>query len=107
METPAVINPRNDPLEKDEEVEVMKTEQIVLERLPLPEQLANRSEEEIAQLEKRLVRKLDCYMLPAVFILFLLNILDRYVDTVMCRSHVLTRSETTSPTPRLRVFQKT
>lgn len=50
----------------------------LLEKLPLPQELASLDDVEVEKLEKTLVRRLDMFMLPAVVILFLLNILDRY-----------------------------
>ena len=43
----------------------------------LPEILQDYSSEELAAMEKKLVRKLDVRTLPILIILFLLNILDR------------------------------
>jgi hypothetical protein len=48
-----------------------------LQQLPLPVELEGRSREELQQLEKKLVRQLDFHLMPAVVILFLMNILDR------------------------------
>ncbi|KAJ5536691.1 hypothetical protein N7513_009877 [Penicillium frequentans] len=58
-----------------ESFEVVKP--IALQQLPLPEELASWDSHDLEKLEKRLVRKLDCCLLPAVIILFLMNILDR------------------------------
>ncbi|KAJ5851775.1 uncharacterized protein N7529_011160 [Penicillium soppii] len=48
-----------------------------LQQLPLPRELVQLNDDELAKLEKSLVRKLDSCLLPAVIILFLMNILDR------------------------------
>ncbi|KAJ5966319.1 hypothetical protein N7481_013033 [Penicillium waksmanii] len=48
-----------------------------LQQLPLPVELASLGSDEIEQLEKGLVRRLDTCLLPSVVILFLMNILDR------------------------------
>ncbi|KAF2656246.1 MFS general substrate transporter [Lophiostoma macrostomum CBS 122681] len=45
--------------------------------LPLPDELAHLGPEEQRQLERSLVRRLDCTLMPVVALLFLLNILDR------------------------------
>ncbi|KAK6849064.1 fad-binding domain-containing protein [Apiospora arundinis] len=45
--------------------------------LPLPEELAHLPEDEIRRLDRRLTKTLDMTLLPVVFLLFLLNILDR------------------------------
>ena len=58
-----------------ESVEVLKP--LALQQLPLPQELASYESEDIIRLEKQLVRKLDSYLLPAVILLFLMNILDR------------------------------
>lgn len=50
-----------------------------LQQLPLPAELASWSEDEVKELEKGLVRRLDSCLLPSVVILFLMNILDRCV----------------------------
>jgi hypothetical protein len=50
-----------------------------LQQLPLPRELVQLNDDELAKLEKSLVRKLDSCFLPAVIILFLMNILDRSV----------------------------
>ncbi|KAH8658361.1 major facilitator superfamily domain-containing protein [Xylariales sp. PMI_506] len=47
------------------------------DELPLPEELADTSNDELRQLERGLVRRLDLSLMPVVFLLFLLNILDR------------------------------
>lgn len=48
-----------------------------LQELPLPVELDGHSQEELKQLQRKLVRHLDFYLMPAVVILFLMNILDR------------------------------
>lgn len=55
------------------------TEKIVaqLDDLPLPEELQHLDEEERHTLNRSLVRRLDCTLMPVVALLFLLNILDR------------------------------
>ncbi|KAJ5947398.1 hypothetical protein N7466_000413 [Penicillium verhagenii] len=58
-----------------ESIEVVKP--IALQQLPLPEELASWESNDLDNLEKGLVRKLDSCLLPAVIILFLMNILDR------------------------------
>jgi hypothetical protein len=45
--------------------------------LPLPEELQHLGPDELRVLEKSLVRRLDCTLMPVVALLFLLNILDR------------------------------
>ncbi|KAF6808785.1 hypothetical protein CPLU01_15618 [Colletotrichum plurivorum] len=45
--------------------------------LPLPQELENLNEDELKVLGRGLTRRLDLTLMPAVFILFLLNILDR------------------------------
>ncbi|KAK9784537.1 hypothetical protein SCARD494_12792 [Seiridium cardinale] len=47
------------------------------DELPLPDELAHLTRDECRQLERRLTRRLDCTLMPVVFLLFLLNILDR------------------------------
>lgn len=54
-----------------------------LQQLPLPAELASYGNDEIEKLEKGLVRRLDTYLLPSVVILFLMNILDRYVLSLL------------------------
>lgn len=64
-----------------EEVEFVKPGP--LQRLPLPPQLAHLEDEGLVQLENGLVRRLDSCLLPAVVILFLMNILDRFVIVIL------------------------
>lgn len=45
------------------------------DELPLPEELAHFSHDELEKLEKNLVRRLDWTLTPVVVLLFLLNIL--------------------------------
>ena len=52
-----------------------------LQQLPLPVELASLEPGEIETLERDLVKRLDCCLLPAVIILFLMNILDRLVTS--------------------------
>lgn len=58
-----------------ESVEVVKP--AALQQLPLPDELASLESRELEKLEKGLVRRLDTCLLPAVIVLFLMNILDR------------------------------
>ncbi|XHG07690.1 hypothetical protein AWENTII_010825 [Aspergillus wentii] len=48
-----------------------------LEELPLPVELASLDRDEIKRIERSLVKRLDFCLLPAVVVLFLMNILDR------------------------------
>lgn len=45
------------------------------DELPLPQELENLSADELKVLDRGLTRRLDLTLMPAVFILFLLNIL--------------------------------
>lgn len=45
------------------------------DELPLPEELAHLTQDDLAKLEKNLVRRLDWTLMPVVVLLFLLNIL--------------------------------
>ena len=48
-------------------------------RLQAPEFIRNLSPEERERLEKRLKRKIDARLLPAVIVMYILNYIDRYV----------------------------
>ncbi|KAL4794070.1 major facilitator superfamily domain-containing protein [Aspergillus venezuelensis] len=48
-----------------------------LRELPLPVELERHTPEELQHMEKKLVRHLDFHLMPAVVLLFLMNILDR------------------------------
>lgn len=61
----------------DIRVERLEHVELAAEDLPLPPELAGLGGEELRQLERQVVRRLDCFLLPAVVLLFLLNILDR------------------------------
>ncbi|KKY17974.1 putative allantoate permease [Phaeomoniella chlamydospora] len=52
-------------------------EVLVTQGLPLPSELSHLDNDELRKLEKDTVKRLDCFLLPAVVLLFLLNILDR------------------------------
>ncbi|KAI8624628.1 retrograde regulation protein 2 [Xylariaceae sp. FL1651] len=54
-----------------------KPQQLLLNELPPPDELSHLSEDELITLETTLTRRLDFTMMPVVFLLFLLNILDR------------------------------
>ncbi len=54
------------------------------QELPLPVELEGKSPADLEKLEKKLVRRLDFHLMPAVVILFLMNILDRYVALCRC-----------------------
>ena len=56
---------------------IEKIAQLTGDNLPLPEELQHLDEEGKRKLEKGLVRRLDCTLMPVVALLFLLNILDR------------------------------
>jgi hypothetical protein len=63
-------------LSLDAKEEIIKP---TLDELPLPEELSHLAGDHEAQrnLEKNLVKRLDCTLMPVVALLFLLNILDR------------------------------
>jgi hypothetical protein len=48
-------------------------------RLQAPEFIRNLTPEERAHLEKRLKRKIDLRLLPAVIIMYIMNYIDRWV----------------------------
>jgi hypothetical protein len=48
-----------------------------LDELPLPEELQHLDQNGQRKLERSLVKRLDCTLMPVVSLLFLLNILDR------------------------------
>ncbi|KAK8004258.1 hypothetical protein PG989_003977 [Apiospora arundinis] len=56
---------------------INKPRHLLPDDLPLPEELAHLPEDEIRRLDRRLTKTLDMTLLPVVFLLFLLNILDR------------------------------
>lgn len=60
-------------------VDVETVERIIklTDELPLPEELQHLNGNEIQKLDKSLVKRLDCTLMPVVVLLFLLNILDR------------------------------
>ena len=61
---------------KDSGIDHVEKPQFLLpDDLPLPEELAHLTQDEQRQMERRLTRRLDCTLLPVVFLLFLLNIL--------------------------------
>lgn len=53
-------------------------------RLQAPEFIRNLSPEERERLEKRLKRKIDARLLPAVIVMYILNYIDRYVLFPAC-----------------------
>ncbi|KAK8038339.1 hypothetical protein PG994_015106 [Apiospora phragmitis] len=57
--------------------QVDKPQYLLPDGLPLPDELAHLSQEEERNLNRRLTKMLDIILMPIVFILFLLNILDR------------------------------
>lgn len=64
------ITPHKDDAEHFED-----PKDLVPDNLPLPDGIADLSAAEQAQLNRQVTRRLDLTLLPAVFILFLLNIL--------------------------------
>ncbi|KAJ5104935.1 hypothetical protein NUU61_002282 [Penicillium alfredii] len=64
------------PSKRDVEL-IEDVKAVPLQQLPLPEELASHEAHELQKLEAGLVRRLDTCLLPAVIILFLMNILDR------------------------------
>lgn len=65
-----VITPKKDDATHHED-----PKDLIPDNLPLPDEIADLSEAEQAQLNRQLTRRLDLTLLPVVFILFLLNIL--------------------------------
>ncbi|KAK6212793.1 hypothetical protein LQW54_004882 [Pestalotiopsis sp. IQ-011] len=62
---------------KDTAEHLDKCAQLLPDELPLPDEIAHLTQDDRKRLERRLTRRLDVTMMPVVFILFLLNILDR------------------------------
>lgn len=60
-----------------QDVEAVEKIILPLEYLPLPDELQHLNEDDISKLNKSLVKRLDCTLMPVVVLLFLLNILDR------------------------------
>jgi hypothetical protein len=52
---------------------------VVPQRLQVPEFIRNLTPEDRERLEKRLKRKIDARLLPAVIIMYILNYIDRFV----------------------------
>ncbi len=77
--------------------------------LALPPDLESLDDSELRTLEKSLVRRLDCFLMPSVLLLFLLNILDRWaLDALDYRACVdQGMPETTLPTPKSSVWPMT
>ncbi|KAJ0333132.1 hypothetical protein COL922a_011009 [Colletotrichum nupharicola] len=49
---------------------------------PLPELLRDLTEDELKDLEKKLIRKVDMRMLPTMILIYIMNYLDRLVSSV-------------------------
>lgn len=64
------ISPQKDNAEHTE-----NPKDLIPDNLPLPDEIADLSAAEQAKLNRLVARRLDLTLLPAVFILFLLNIL--------------------------------
>lgn len=67
---------------------------VTVRRIPLPDILADRTEEELVAMEHKLKRKIDLRLMPAVVLMYILNYIDRYVTShndpcVLCVSDVL------------------
>jgi len=60
---------------KDTAEHLEKPSYLLPDELPLPEELAHLTPDEQRRLGRRLSRRLDCTLMPTVFLLFLLNIL--------------------------------
>lgn len=61
--------------QKDDAEHYENPKNLVPDSLPLPDEIADLSAAEQAQLNRQVTRVLDLTLLPVVFILFLLNIL--------------------------------
>lgn len=62
---------------KDSSDVVDATELEVVEPGRLPECLRSKTPEELCQLEKQMVRRIDARLMPAVILMYLLNYIDR------------------------------
>ena len=62
-------------ISKDNVEHIDKPRALLPDELPLPDEIAQLDETELRKLDRKLTRRLDLTLLPAVFILFLLNIL--------------------------------
>ena len=62
-------------ISKDDVEHTDKPRALLPDELPLPDEIAQLDETELRKLDRKLTRRLDLTLLPAVFILFLLNIL--------------------------------
>lgn len=64
----------------DEKAATVEQEgRVVPQRLQVPEFIRNLTPEDRERLEKRLKRKIDARLLPAVIIMYILNYIDRFV----------------------------
>ena len=62
-------------ISKEDVEHIDKPRALLPAELPLPDEIAQLDETELRKLDRKLTRRLDLTLLPAVFILFLLNIL--------------------------------
>jgi hypothetical protein len=65
----------------DEKVEAANVEDSRPRRMQPPEFIRNLTPEEREHLEKRLKRKIDVRLLPAIIIMYIMNYIDRCVGT--------------------------
>lgn len=64
----------------DEKIGAANVEDTRPQRMQPPDFIRNLSPEERQQLEKKLKRKIDIRLLPAIIIMYIMNYIDRYVS---------------------------
>lgn len=78
-EKPSVVNEARRPSHASSRVAEIGAEKVRIEHshMVMPEALIGLSEEEIQQIGRKATFKLDCFILPSITIMYIMNYLDR------------------------------
>lgn len=81
-EKPSIMNEARRPSHASSHIEGVGAEKVRIEHshMVLPEVLVGLSDEELQRIGRKATFKLDCFILPSITIMYIMNYLDRQVS---------------------------
>jgi hypothetical protein len=82
-----VVDEARRPSRASSRIEEVGAEKVRIEHshMVMPEALVGLSEGEIEQIARKATFKLDCFILPSITIMYIMNYLDRQVSMIDCK----------------------
>lgn len=83
-EKPSVMDEARRPSHASSNVQGVGAEKARMEHshMVMPDALVGLSDEDLQQLARKATFKLDCFILPSITIMYIMNYLDRQVSTI-------------------------